>query len=232
MNESIVAPHKNLKLTANLIGTVAPFIATHDIRYYLRGINVRPHKSGGAVICATNGHALGAVYDPAAVCEFEVTLFIDPRTISACCAKSPGKRTLVIANNRLTVIDSKGGEICIQAGNPIIECKYPDYASVIPTADKLVPGLVGSFNRDYLRQADMAAQACGKAAGTSSRAVGVQFFSVGGDPNSCAVVRAEVMPDFVGVLMPIRADTLLTPVPAWVGLTSPSDDLKDMKAAA
>lgn len=230
MNEAIVAPHKNLKLTANLIGTVAPFIATNDIRYYLCGISVRPHKSGGAVICATNGHALGVIYDPSAVCEVEVIIHIDARTLAACAAKSTTKRHLVVINNRLAVVDANGAEICIQAGNPVIEGKFPDYANVIPSADKLTPGLAGSFNRAYLRQGDIAALACGKAAG-SSKAVSVQFFSVGGDPNLCTVVRVPVMPDFIAALMPVRED-VLSPIPAWVGLTSPSDDLKDMKAAA
>lgn len=230
MNEAIVAPHKNLKLTANLIGTVAPFIAVNDIRYYLRGISVRPHASGGAVICATNGHALGAIYDAAAVCEAEVIIHIDTQTLAACAAKSPVKRHLVIIHNRLAVVDAKGAEICIQAGNPVIEGKFPNYANVIPAADKLTPGLAGSFNRAYLRQGDLAAQACGKAAG-HSKAVGVQFFSVGGDPNLTTIIRVPVMPDFIAALMPMR-DDVLAPVPAWVGLTAPSDDLKDMKASA
>lgn len=230
MIDEIVAPHKNLKLTANLIGTVAPFIGLNDIRYYLRGISVRPHKNVGAVICATNGHALGAIYDPSAVCEAEVIIHIDARTLAACAAKSMTKRYLVIINNRLAVVDTHGVEICIQAGNPVIEGKFPDYANVIPSADKLTPGLAGSFNRTYLRQGDLAAQACGKASG-SSKVVGVQFFSVGGDPNLTTIIRVPAMPNFIGALMPMRED-VLSPVPEWVGLTQPSDDLKDMKAAA
>ena len=76
--------HANLSLTAKLLPIIAPFIAKADIRYYLNAINVRPHKDGGAIICATNGHALGAIYDRDAVCEHEVILRFDGRMQQAC----------------------------------------------------------------------------------------------------------------------------------------------------
>lgn len=231
MNEVIVAPHKNLKLTANLVATVAPFIARNDIRYYLGGINVKPHKNGGAVICATNGNALGVIYDPSAVCEIEVILHIDARTVAACGAKSKEVRSLVIINNRLAVIDEMNVEVCIQAGNPIIEGKFPDYARVIPAEEKLTPGLVGNFSRELLRQIDVAAQACVKAARKANGDFGVEYFSAGGSREGSAVARVRALPNFVGVLMPIRSDAMLTVLPPWIGLAS-QPEVDDMKAAA
>lgn len=232
MNEAIVAPHQNLKLSASLVATVAPFIARNDIRYYLNGINVKPHKNGGAVICATNGHSLGAIYDPNASCDAEVILHLDARTVAACGAKSKEPRSLVIINNRLAVVEESGIEVCIQAGNPIIEGNFPDYSRVIPAADKLLPGLVGNFDRELLRQIDVATQACVKAAGKVKGPFGVEYFSVGGSREGSAVARVRALPNFVGVLMPIRSDAMLTVMPPWVGLTTQADGTVEEKAAA
>jgi hypothetical protein len=154
--------HANLKLTAKLLPIITPFMAKNDIRYYLNAINVRPHKDGGAVICATNGHVLGAIYDPDAVCEEEVILRFDGRMQQACAAGLKDDRQVVMIGERLAIIESGGAEVCIQAGRPDIEATYPRYERVIPKQETLQPGLVGTYGEAVLSLCQKAAVAAGK----------------------------------------------------------------------
>lgn len=226
-----MSQHANLRLTAKFIPIVAPFIAKGDIRYYLNGINVRPHKDGGAIICATNGHALGAIHDREAVCEHEITLRLDPRLQQVCGAGLSSDRSIVMIGDRLAVVESGTDEIYIQAGKPGIDSStlYPRYERVIPKADTLQPGLVGMFGAPLIALAEKAALAAGKVGKKTSRGyTGLQFFNVKDTANSSAVFRVPAAPEFVGVLMPMRDDYNLAGAPEWVASLIADDDLAKM----
>lgn len=207
--------HTKLRLTAKLLTLVLPFMAKSDVRYYLNGINVRPHKDGGAIITATNGHALGAVHDRHAVCEHEVILRFDARMQQACAAGLADEREVVMIGDRLAIIDKTGQEVYIQAGKPDIEGTFPRYERVIPKVETLQPGLLGTYSASVLAPAEKAALAAAKQNGRTIYS-GMQFFNVNGDPNGSAVIRLPVEPNFVGVLMPMRDDVLKSATPAWV----------------
>lgn len=107
------AAHANLQLSAHCCAIVAPFIAKlGELRYYLRGINVSPAPGGGAIVCATNGHAMGVYHDRNAVCEVAATFMFDRGALAAC-AGGGAERQVVMRNGRLTVIDKHGNEIYI-----------------------------------------------------------------------------------------------------------------------
>jgi len=225
--------HAKLSLTAKLLPIVAPFIAKADIRYYLNAINVRPHKDGGAVICATNGHALGAIYDPDAVCEHEVILRFDGRMQQACASGLANDRCVVMIGDRLAVVEHGYAEVYIQPGDPEIEANYPRYERVIPKLESLQPGLPGTFGAPVMALAQKAADAAGRALQKRSHgAVGMTFFTKKDDANSPAVFRLHCVPDFVGVLMGMRDDTRLPAAPAWVAALPVEDDLASMTKTA
>jgi hypothetical protein len=223
--------HANLRLTAKLLTIVAPFMAKNDIRYYLNAINVRPHKDGGAVICATNGHALGAIHDRDAICEHEVILRFDVRMQQACASGLGNDRAVVMIGDRLAVVENGTAEVYIQAGRPDVEATYPRYESVIPKQDTLQPGLVGLYGSPLIALCEKAAAAAAKTRAIKLRGYsGLQFFTVNGDPNSSAVVRVMGAPDFVGVLMPMRGDDPMSATPEWVASLPVVDDLASMAA--
>lgn len=213
--------HANLRLTAKLLPLILPFMAKNEIRYYLNGINVRPHSSGGAIIVATNGNALGAIHDRNAVCEHEVILRFDTRMQQACAVGLSDDREIVMIGDRLAVIDKSGAEIYIQAGRPEIEGNFPRYERVIPKTDTLHPGLLGTYSASVLVPAEKAALAASKQ--NSGRYSGMQFFNVDGDPTKAAVIRLPMEQDFVGVLMPMRADPLKSGTPDWVPVLHAAD---------
>lgn len=223
-----------LRLTAKLIPIIAPFMAKNDIRYYLTAVNVRPHKDGGAVICATNGHALGIIYDRNAICSAEVTLRMDARLLQACASGLSKERIVKAFNGRLVVSEEVGGgEAYIQPGCPIVQCDYPRYDRVVPKPEKMQPGLIGSFSCHLLRLADMAASAAAKANGSNVKHNNaIQFYNSEGDSNASAVFRLVANDDFVGVLMPMRCDAIIPAIPEWVAHMPKVDDLAGMGAAA
>jgi hypothetical protein len=225
--------HANLRLTAKLLPIIAPFIAKADIRYYLNAINVRPYAGGGAIICATNGHALGAIHDPDAVCEHEVILRFDSRMQQASAAglnNSP--RQIVMIGDRLAVVDHGGADVYIQAGRPDIEATYPRYERVIPKLEDLQPGLPGTFGAPVIALAQKAAIAAGKVLLRGSRAsVGMAFFSKKDNPG-CAVFRLGCAPSFVGVMMSMRGENNLPAAPAWVAALPGVDDLASITATS
>lgn len=228
-----MSKHANLRLTAKLLPIIAPFIAKNDIRYYLNAINVRPHKDGGAVICATNGHALGAIHDRNAVCEHEVILRFDARMQQACAGGPKDERAVVMIGDRLAVVDEGGTDVYIQAGRPDVEATYPSYSRVIPKMEELRPGLVGMFGANLITLCEKAAAAAAKASGKKlQHDTAMQFFSVKGDPNLSAVVRLWAAPEFIGVLMPMRAEGPMAVMPSWAVSLPPVDDLASMTKTA
>ncbi|WP_306393413.1 hypothetical protein [Telluria beijingensis] len=225
--------HAKLSLTAKLLPIIAPFIAKADIRYYLNAINVRPHQDGGAIICATNGHALGAIYDRDAVCEHEVILRFDGRMQQACAGGLKEDRRVVMIGDRLAVVENGDSDVYIQPGRPEVEATYPRYERVIPKADVLEPGLPGMFGAPVMELAQKAAAAAGKMMMRKTRgAVGMNFYTSKDVKGSSAVFRLDCAPDFIGVLMSMRDDSRLGATPAWVASLPAVDDLAAMTATA
>lgn len=221
----------SLRLTAKLIPIIAPFIAKGDIRYYLNGINVRPHKSGGAIICATNGHALGAIHDRNAVCSEEVNLRLDARLIQACAAGIANDRQIIAIGGRLVLIENGSTEVYIQAGKPELGGQYPRYERVVPKSSALHPGMLGSYSLKLIALVDRAAAAAGKISKSRmSSSDGVQFFNADGSGGGSAVARIPTLRDFVAVIMPMRCDAV-SASPSWVNELQSKDDLAGMSTS-
>ena len=207
----IAKPHHKLSLTANLIPLVAPFMPANDIRFYLNGINVRPHPDGGAVICATNGHVLAVVRDHAAVCEREVIIHLRKSTVAACAQRPLNGRLLSLIHGRIAVTEG-GEDILIQPGSPIIEGTFPDYRQIVPKASKLIGGLAGGFNSQYLALLNAAVTAAGKNTGAAFHAL--SFFHAPDSKSS--VARIEGVDEFIAVLMPMKSPPVVKSVPGWI----------------
>jgi hypothetical protein len=225
----------NLRLTAKLIPIIAPFMAKRDVRYYLLGVNVRPHKGGGAIICATDGHALGAILDREAVRDAEVTLRIDPRMLQACAAGVGNDRIVKVINDRLAVAEGpRESEVYIQAGNPVLgdSKTFPRYERVIPKLKNVKPGMLGCYGPILIAQVERAANAAKKASRSKvSSESFIQFFNVG-DEKGSGIIRLGNAPDFVGVLMSMRVDSLSPFVPTWTDSIPRADDLAGMTGGA
>lgn len=200
-----------MRLTAKLIPIIAPFLAVDDIRYYLAGVNVRPHPDGGAVICATNGHVLAMMYDRAAICEQEVIIHVDKRAVKAC---AKGDRQLVMLDGRVAIVEDHGGEVYIQPGKPIITgTQFPRYEAVIKSGEGYAAGLLGHFNAHYVALVQGVVESMFRANigdGSSS----ATFFTH--DKVGNAVARVGGAGDFLAILMPMQAKKIDVVIEGWV----------------
>jgi len=199
-----------LSLTANLLGLVAPFIGRGDIRYYLDGISVRPAKGGGAIIAATNGHAMAMALDRNAVCEEEVILRVNGHLLQACAALPQREsRRLELRNGRLMVTRGEGpdSDVYIQAGNPFVEGKFPDIFLVVPSPESLKPGMIGGYNPRVLDLVNQASRHVGHICGVGKHGLyALQFWTQNGERCEQSVARVEGFNDWFAVLMPAKCD--------------------------
>lgn len=204
--------HDRLRLSAKLVAVIAPFMAKGDPRPYLNAINVRPHPDGGAVIAATNGYIMGVVHDKLAVCEHEVTLQLQTGIVAACRMHHNDVRELVMFKGRLAVVHGEK-EVCIQAGVPVVtESEFPRYELIIPSADRLKPGLHGPFQARFIALLQEAI----KALKSPVHPDPINFFHVAGAPRSVGVARTAMLKEFVAILMPAADLSPIDSVPGWV----------------
>jgi DNA polymerase-3 subunit beta len=202
-----------LNLQARLVAAVAQFKASNDIRYYLNGVYVEPRPQGGAVIVATNGHAMGVWLDETGEIERPAILRIGAK-LQAACRGSDIKR-LTIIDNRLAVLGQKvkGGlkdmELYVQPQPGDWEVpagKFLDLASVVSVIDG-PPRLHSALNPKYIAMMD---NAIGIGIGDKSKSITVRQEA----PHSGIVFTTSATPNFVGVIMPMRDND--APFPKWV----------------
>lgn len=201
-----------LNLQARLVAAIAQFKASNDIRYYLNGVYVEPRSAGGAVIVATNGHAMGVWLDESGEIERPVILRIGAKLQAAC--QGADTKRLTIIDNRLAVIGQaqKGGlkdvELYVQPqpGDWEVPGKFPDWTGVVHLIDGS-PSLHSAINPEYIAMMDRAI----------SIGVGDKFKSITvrqGAPHAGIVFTTAATLNFVGVIMPLRDQE--GPFPDWI----------------
>lgn len=207
-----------LNLNARLVAAICEFKAKNDIRYYLNGIYVEPLPSGGAVIVATNGHAMGVWRDPSAVVERTAILRIGKLLREAC--KEADEARLELIDGRLAVTTKQNTEYHVQPnaekGEVIpweIQGTYPDWKTVIP--DECQTGSMGMFSAGYVKLVHKALKIA-----TGNEFVGVTLRQ--SDEKKSIFVSCGFLPDFAAIIMPMRDDSENS-YPAW---------LSDFKAPA
>ena len=192
-------------VTRRALRAIASLAPTADIRYYLLGVHARADQRG-IILEATDGHALGRLrISPTAVsAPVSVILPLDGlKTVTA-----GGKKTLDdvltvtvdTAANRVTIVD----RTVTHALTPI-DGKFPDTDQVTRKA-LAAPAEMAQFNPELLERL----HACIKTASGADNAI--PCYSQRG-MNPCIVTYAD-LPEFIGLVMPWRADE--TAVPTWV----------------
>lgn len=66
---------------AKYLQVLKPFMAKKDVRFYLNGLQIKPHLEG-VLITATDGHRLAAVYDKEGFCEEEIIVPVSDEMFS------------------------------------------------------------------------------------------------------------------------------------------------------
>ncbi len=189
---------KMIKFQAKYLPALMRFKATKDIRYYLNGVHATPHKDGGAVLVATNGHIMMAIRDTEAICT-EDTIFRVDTGLDRFCKKQGAFVTVNEVTQRLA-ISSPEEELFIQAGKCIVEGKFPDWRRVLPKFSELKAAVSDLVRGDYLVSAVSAHPGNGNKRFNDNKAV--RLWQVA--PNSAVIVEYVGVPEMCGVVMPVR----------------------------
>jgi hypothetical protein len=191
-----------VQLNVKYIRSLRHLMAHNDVRYYLKGVFVKCSERGKFYV-ATNGHILGAYFEPWANDEeaVELELIVPGDVVKA--AKPSRHLDHGFLQSR------EDGRFEINTGDTIhtftpIDGKFPDWSRIIPREVSCKPA---HFDYDYLADFNSCARD-GYGAKYS-----VEVYPNG---NAAALVK-NGNPQFVGAIMPLRApsgECLITASPA------------------
>ena len=184
---------------------IVQFAADKDeIRYYLIGVLLEADKDSIRLV-ATNSHMLGALRLPYADGDQRtdtLTEAIIPAEFIRA-IKKPGRREPVAVTVELNgdTVTLRDGEATRTA--KLIDGKFPAWRTIMPRGP--LSGKVAQFNTAYLGTFTDARRELGE---------GLPFATVAHNGNGAALVSIG-RDDFVGVLIPTRADAPPDAAPAW-----------------
>lgn len=143
-----------IQFQAKYLPALMRFKAKRDIRYYLNGVHVTPHKDGGAALVATDGHMMLVIHDSQAICT-EKTIFHAQSGLDAFCKKESAIVTVNKVTQRM-MIAAKNEELFIQPGKCLIEGNFPSWEKVLPKFENLKLSVADCINADLLSGAILA----------------------------------------------------------------------------
>lgn len=197
-----------LTIPRDIARALVLFAAKQDIRYYLNGVYVEKHANTARLV-TTDGHRLCVASVTPAEGDTGHGSAIIPREFFDAVKRGKHGFALVLE------VQESGGATGAHDGNPFvlrdfdardsmgktIEGRFPDWSKVTPAK---VSGEPAHFNPDYLADFKKAAEILGDKSGC---------FPFGYNGGSAAI--AQLRSDVIGVLMPMRGDTLAES-PDWI----------------
>ncbi len=188
--------------TRRALRAIASCAPTVDVRYYLLGVHVRADPRG-IILEATDGHALARLRVSPAAVSTPVSIILPLEGLKPVIAG--GKKTLddvltvTVDGAAVTIVD----RTVTHALTPV-DGKFPDTDHVTRKAIA-APVEMAQFNPALLERL----HACIKTASGADNAI--PCYSQRGQQPS--IVTCDALPEFIGLVMPWRADE--TAVPAW-----------------
>lgn len=190
-----------IQFQAKYLPALAVFMAKCDIRYYLNGISVRPHREGGVVLAATDGHRMLVIHDIHGYCDEEVICRVAPG-MGRFCSKEGATVLINPITQRLTIADDKGEELFILPGKCIVEGKFPDYTKVLPVFANLKMAVSDHVRSNYLAEAAACHPGYGSKKRYNTNAIRLWQES----PEKSVIVEYAGYPEYCGVIMPVRCE--------------------------
>lgn len=185
---------------------VRPFISTEETRYYLMGAHIEPSETG-AVCVATDGHRAGIRHDKQGLCTEAAIVRLPPLLKRTKQPKwlivtltAPGKGYISVLPVKIDdtpeLAIERVEEAELRLGDAIIDGEFPNWRRIVPPAEPA--DMTRGFNAKYVAS------------------FGERISIRGASDNAPHLVSDTDDPDFIGVLMPMRADA--PTVPSWLGL--------------
>lgn len=213
-----------LQVSADILIRLVGAAPTEQTRYYLNGVHVRTRqRTPGVVLEATDGHMLAIEHDEHGAATAPGIVRTAAIADIARVAKIRAKQLRIGLDGLRVVVEPKtfrvfplnsdaydSPEHSFTDGEAFVDGTFPECERVIPkpSEDNAAPLFRGGLNPALLLQLARTAKTLDK----KTAALPCVFFQNGeGDP---ALVRVKGAPNWLGVLMPMRAD-VAGPRPAW-----------------
>jgi len=131
---------------ANMFRAAYVCASREETRYYLNGVYIEPHKNGGALLIAADGHRMIVIHDESAFCSEPCIVGLSKAGLDACRPVKDVKPDVKVP--RLVV--SEDGSAYVEGqwrspGKVTIDGTFPDWRRVVPFEAKW-SGAVASFN--------------------------------------------------------------------------------------
>ena len=163
--------------------------ASKDVRYYLNGLAILPHKTG-AILTSADEHRLTMLHIPGSFGLPEGGAIL-PRDFCERVAKVKYPRNA--PSETFTIEGNRVRATLAGMDAALVDGRFPDVARVVP---KECSNEVGQFDPRYL--GDLAKQAIALGAGATN-----VYIHHNGE-TSAARITMDGHPEFLGVLMPVR----------------------------
>ncbi|MBC05689.1 hypothetical protein [Thalassospira sp.] len=223
-----IPANRRISVCAKRFYAALQFISTEETRYYLNGVFIEPHKDGGVTMTATDGWTMACVRDKTALFEGDGGWICPvPKGPFTNALKRKDAGTLHFVGSTAYLTDSLIGAAAtdtefdptqitplhnaIAYAKPI-DGRYPDWRAVVPK-DFNKQAEQMSFDVTLLDRFTKAITPLQD----SKKHVGINLVTPP-DEQSPIVIRADLVPDFFGILMPRRASSDQATIPYWMHL--------------
>ena len=230
---------RRVRFQARYAAALEGFISKEEKRYYLNGIYVHPHPEGkGVLLVATDGHKLAVIRDEDGeanggwICEFP------KRAMAACKSKSRDKTLSPFDDagdvhfvGRACYVTARGfdappsprsdptviGQFHLASEiAPPIDGTFPNYEKVVADSlpkegKKTAPAV--TFNGHILAAFTKASSLLNEA---QAKTQATMTIVLGEDNAQPSVVRIDGVPEFLGIVMPMRGNPNCFAMPDWL----------------
>lgn len=192
------------EVDANLFRAAHICVSTEEVRYYINGVYIQKHPSGGVLLIATDGHRMMVIHDESGSVQKPIIVKLDGNMLKAC---APTKKIIA---PRLTIL--KDGCASLPASRTsataIIDGDYPDWRRCTPVQKwEMAPA---SFNGRYLGDfGKISSMLSGQGPGAIRMLTGSKDFGL-------AIILFPYTGNAFGILMPMRAEIANGGLPAWM----------------
>jgi hypothetical protein len=195
-------------LGLHYIHALMPLIDLDGGYYNLRGIRIEPHKRGGCLLIATNGPAMGIIYDVKAFAPGNLTWEVNPQLIALAsvydernddgdCEEKP---------THIELVSPLLGQIMEAVKGDEFADGWINWRSVVCPPD--ARGTSQALGWNVLK---------GFANVRKNLAIRSTNLDASDEDFAASVVSTELMPEFFGVVMPRRIPKKSDPVlPEWL----------------
>ena len=191
-------------VNARFLAMASAFQSSDPGRSHLNGVAIQPHPSGkGVFLISTDGHRMAVFHDVDGIAPHDAIFPVtrDMLTAIKALVKRAGDTAVVeFADTKANI-----GDVSLPA--LVIGGTFPAWRRVIPpVADPAKFAPLATYNPSYL----------GAFAFKGWRVKDAPIELFNNDGESPVIIRLPDVPEFLGVLMPVRSTGDIEPLPDWL----------------